>query len=112
MFSQFLLDLTTFASAGILCMLPIAEVRTSPPVLADGGPVMSRPAAKRFPAPAVVQPKYEFQLVKGPRLKRRKDDWEPRPAWILLYFVVLAVLYLYHYDMAQVQTFLIAPIVE
>src|SRR5262245_7348841 len=114
MFSQFLHDLTTFASAGLLCVLPIAEMRASPPVFGGGGPAISAPAVKHIPGPAaVVQPKYEFQLAKGPRLKRRKNAGVPRPAWILLYFVVLAVLYLYHYDQMQVlQTFYLMRLVN
>jgi hypothetical protein len=105
MISRFLLDLTAFASAGILCVLPIAQMRAFPPAFATAGLAVTAPSPGFFPAAvAIVQPSFEFQLVKGVRLKRRKNGREPRPAWILLYFIILAVLYLYHHDKSNVIT--------
>ncbi len=104
MISMFLLDFTTFVSVGILCVLPVAEMRRRRLFSPVSGPTMSRPPLKGFPAPAVIQPSFEFRLIKGRWFKRRRDADEIAPAWVLLYFIILAVLYLYHYDVSQVQT--------
>jgi hypothetical protein len=106
MFSRFLLDLTTIVSAGIIGVHPIAELRASPPLVTEDGPVMTSAfPLQRYPQTvAVVQPIFEFRLVKASQLKRKTDDEVPRPAWLMLYFVLLRVLYLYHYDQMHVVT--------
>ena len=108
MILPFIHQLTAFFSMGIISVFSIAENRASPPVSYDEGPSMSLPwSPKKLPTIAIVQPSYEFRLVRGPRQKRRRNTGEVRPAWGMLYIITIAVLYVDSFNWVEK---IIAPI--
>jgi hypothetical protein len=91
---KFIRDLTSFLTAGVLCVLPLAEQRELPHSRWDG-PIVTVAYAHRFPIIAFVESWGEFQLVKGSPRKRRNDSDAVRPAWEFLALAIVIFAYLY-----------------
>lgn len=96
MVPQFIRELVSFVAAGILCVLPLVELRQLPPIFEDS-PMISAADDHWFPTIAVVEPRVEFRLIRVSRPKRREDSEAARPAWLALGLVVLVSLYIYQY---------------